>query len=87
MLIDTKDIGFNAIVSAIDGNSCLMKYPRDYFGKSHSVWGMTARNNEQNFAMNFLMNAEIDLVTLLGPAGTGKTLLMVPCKSPSYPRT
>jgi PhoH-like ATPase len=67
--------GFNAIVSAIDGNSCLMKYPRDYFGKSHSVWGMTARNNEQNFAMNFLMDAEIDLVTLLGPAGTGKTLL------------
>jgi PhoH-like ATPase len=39
--------------------------------------GMTevARNREQNFALNLLMNPEVDFVTLLGQAGTGKTLL------------
>jgi PhoH-like ATPase len=37
--------------------------------------GITARNREQNFALNLLMNPEIDFVTLLGQAGTGKTLL------------
>ena len=41
----------------------------------NAVWGITARNREQNFALNLLMNPEIDFVTLLGQAGTGKTLL------------
>ncbi|QIK37924.1 PhoH family protein [Caldichromatium japonicum] len=41
----------------------------------HSVWGINARNREQNFALNMLMNPELDFVTLLGGAGTGKTLL------------
>jgi PhoH-like ATPase len=39
------------------------------------VWGVNARNREQNFALNLLMDPEIDFVTILGPAGTGKTLL------------
>jgi PhoH-like ATPase len=39
------------------------------------VWGVIARNREQNFALNLLMDPEIDFVTILGPAGTGKTLL------------
>ena len=39
------------------------------------VWGIQARNREQNFAFNQLMDPNIDLVTLLGVAGTGKTLL------------
>ncbi len=47
----------------------------DYVGGSHSVWGVHARNREQNFALNLLMDPEIDFVTLLGTAGTGKTLL------------
>jgi PhoH-like ATPase len=47
----------------------------DYRGGSHSVWGITARNREQNFALNALMDPEVDFVTLLGTAGTGKTLL------------
>jgi PhoH-like ATPase len=40
----------------------------------NAVWGVTARNREQNFALNLLMNPDIDFVTLLGQAGTGKTL-------------
>ncbi|KGM53742.1 phosphate starvation protein PhoH [Lysobacter arseniciresistens ZS79] len=47
----------------------------DYRHSQHSVWGITARNREQNFALNALMDPEIDFVTLLGTAGTGKTLL------------
>ncbi len=47
----------------------------DFRSSQHSVWGITARNREQNFALNALMDPEIDFVTLLGTAGTGKTLL------------
>jgi PhoH-like ATPase len=47
----------------------------DYTSSAHSVWGIAARNREQNFALNMLMDPDIDFVTLLGTAGTGKTLL------------
>jgi PhoH-like ATPase len=47
----------------------------DYSHAKNAVWGITARNREQNFALNLLMNPEVDFVTLLGQAGTGKTLL------------
>lgn len=47
----------------------------DFRHAQHAVWGISARNREQNFAMNALMDPEIDFVTLLGTAGTGKTLL------------
>ena len=47
----------------------------DFRHSQHAVWGITARNREQNFALNALMDPEIDFVTLLGTAGTGKTLL------------
>jgi PhoH-like ATPase len=47
----------------------------DYVNGNHSVWGIHARNREQNFALNALMDPEVDFVTLLGTAGTGKTLL------------
>lgn len=47
----------------------------DFRHNQHAVWGINARNREQNFALNALMDPEIDFVTLLGTAGTGKTLL------------
>ncbi|MBU3988385.1 MAG: PhoH family protein, partial [Gammaproteobacteria bacterium] len=47
----------------------------DYSHTKNAVWGITARNREQNFAVNLLMDPDIDFVTLLGQAGTGKTLL------------
>src|SRR3546814_19660175 len=43
----------------------------------HSVWGINARNREQNFALNLLLDPDIDFVTLQGSAGTGKTLLTI----------
>ncbi|SFW32707.1 PhoH family protein [Luteibacter sp. UNCMF366Tsu5.1] len=47
----------------------------DHTHAAHSVWGIAARNREQNFALNLLMDPDVDFVTLLGTAGTGKTLL------------
>jgi len=41
----------------------------------HGVWGINARNKQQQFALELLLNDDIRLVTLVGKAGTGKTLL------------
>jgi len=62
-------------------NTALARY--DYEGKRvipimefpKGLWGLTARNKEQRFAFDMLMNDKIPLVTLVGKAGTGKTLL------------
>ena len=67
--------GIEAIVRAVDGETATLELARDFRSERHSVWGITARNREQNFALNLLMDPEIDFVTLLGPAGSGKTLL------------
>jgi len=48
---------------------------RDFTNTNNAVWGINALNREQNFALNLLMDPEVDFVTLLGLAGTGKTLL------------
>ena len=67
--------GIEAMVRSVDGESAKLELARDFRSERHSVWGITARNREQNFALNLLMDPEIDCVTLLGPAGSGKTLL------------
>ena len=64
-----------AMVKEIDGRMAVLETLRDYTHTKNSVWGITARNREQNFALNLLMNPAIDFVTLVGQAGTGKTLL------------
>jgi PhoH-like ATPase len=53
----------------------VLRVLRDYTHAKNAVWGVTARNREQNLGLNLLMDPEIDFVTVLGPAGTGKTLL------------
>jgi PhoH-like ATPase len=53
----------------------MLRLVDDYYDGRKSVWGIHARNREQNFALNLLMDPEIDFVTLMGTAGTGKTLL------------
>lgn len=62
-------------VARIDGDRVVLQIVDDYRSQQHAVWGITARNREQNFALNALMDPEVDFVTLLGTAGTGKTLL------------
>lgn len=64
-----------AQVRQIEGNQAVLRVVRDYTQARHAIWGITARNREQNFALNLLLDPDIDFVTLLGQAGTGKTLL------------
>ena len=66
---------FYGQVKQINGKTAVFQTLRDYGHTKNNVWGITARNREQNFALNLLMNPECDFVTLLGQAGTGKTLL------------
>jgi PhoH-like ATPase len=66
---------FYGQVKQISGKTAVLQTLRDYSHAKNSVWGITARNREQNFALNLLMNPEVDFITLLGQAGTGKTLL------------
>ncbi len=64
-----------ARVAEITGRTAVLKTLRDYTHAKNAVWGVTARNREQNFALNLLMDPECDFVTLAGTAGTGKTLM------------
>ncbi len=66
---------FYGTVTQINGKTAVIRTLRDYSHTKNSVWGITARNREQNFALNLLMDPECDFVSLLGQAGTGKTLL------------
>ena len=64
-----------ARVAEIQDKSAVLETLKDYSHGKNAVWGVTARNREQNFALNLLMNPDVDFVTLTGQAGTGKTLL------------
>ncbi len=64
-----------ARVTEITGKTAVLKTLRDYTHAKNAVWGVTARNREQNFALNLLMDHDCDFITLTGTAGTGKTLM------------
>ena len=64
-----------ARVTEIRAKTAVLKTLKDYNHLKHAVWGVTTRNREQNFAMNLLLDPDVDFVTLTGNAGTGKTLM------------
>jgi PhoH-like ATPase len=64
-----------ARVTELRGKQAVLKTLKDYTHLKNAVWGVTSRNREQNFALNLLMDPDIDFVTLAGTAGTGKTLM------------
>ena len=66
---------FEALVRTIDNDTAVIETTKDFQSSTHSVWGINARNQEQSYALNLLMDPEIDFVSLIGMAGTGKTLL------------
>ena len=72
---ESGDRPLYALVKEKAGRTAVLETLRDYTHVKNSVWGITARNREQNFALNLLMSPAIDFVSLLGQAGTGKTLL------------
>ncbi len=64
-----------ARVTEIRDKTAVLKTLKDFGSAKNAVWGVNTRNREQNFAMNLLMDPEVDFVTLAGTAGTGKTLM------------
>jgi PhoH-like ATPase len=62
-------------VARLTDDRVVLQIVDDFRHHQHAVWGISARNREQNFALNALMDPDVDFVTLLGTAGTGKTLL------------
>jgi PhoH-like ATPase len=62
-------------VRRLEDGIAILELLKDYRTSNHTVWGISARNREQNFALNLLLDPDLDFVTLLGAAGTGKTLL------------
>ncbi len=66
---------FQAQVKEIRGKTAVLRVLRDYLHAKNAIWGITARNREQGFALNLLLDPDCDFVTLIGQAGTGKTLL------------
>jgi PhoH-like ATPase len=72
-LPDDNDLELRVL--RVDDNQATLVLLDDHSHANHHVWGIGARNREQNFALNVLMDPEVDFVTLLGNAGTGKTLL------------
>jgi len=65
----------HAKVTEITGKTAVLRTLREYTHQKNAVWGVTARNREQNFGLNLLMDPECDFITLTGTAGTGKTLM------------
>lgn len=66
---------FDASVRAVSDTGATIELVQNYRTEHHSVWGINARNREQNYVLNMLLDDGIDFVTVLGAAGTGKTLL------------
>ena len=66
---------FEAIVRESSEEASVIELVDNYYSEHNSVWGIMARNREQNFALNLLLSDAVDFVSILGPAGTGKTLL------------
>ena len=70
-----QDGSFEAIVRENDGECATLEIITDHRSEKNAIWGLKALNTEQNFALNLLMDPQIDFVSLQGSAGSGKTLL------------
>ncbi|WP_252107057.1 MULTISPECIES: PhoH family protein [unclassified Halomonas] len=76
MLVSDSENGaeFEAIVRELSSERATLQLLTNY--RHHSgVWGVHAHDSRQNFTLNLLMDPEIDLVTIAGNAGTGKTYM------------
>jgi len=72
MLISEANEKKTALSKYINSNTKLQEVVQY---KKNSVWGVRSRNKEQLFALNLLMDPDIPIVSLVGKAGSGKTLL------------
>jgi len=87
VIVDAPDLHANEFLTLKDegGKSALTRWDKTA-GKAvpvkklrEGVWGIKPRNREQHFALDLLLDDNVKLVTLVGKAGTGKTLLAIAC--------
>jgi PhoH-like ATPase len=71
MLVSNSNEKKTALGRFIDINLPLKKIPKCKSG----IWGLKPRNKEQSFAVDLLMDPSVPVVSLIGKAGSGKTLL------------
>ncbi len=85
VVVDAPGLYANEFLTLRDenGKSALTRWDKT-IGKAvpikklrEGVWGIKPRNREQHFALDLLLNDDIKLVTLVGKAGTGKTLVAI----------
>jgi PhoH-like ATPase len=85
VVVDAPGLHANEFLTLKDesGKSALTRWDKT-LGKAvpvkklrEGVWGIKPRNKEQHFALDLVLNDDIKLVTLVGKAGTGKTLLAI----------
>jgi len=85
VVVDAPGLHANEFLTLKDesGKSALTRWDKN-IGKAvpikklrEGVWGIKPRNREQHFALDLLLNDDIKLVTLVGKAGTGKTLVAI----------
>ena len=85
VVVDAPGLYANEFLTLKDenGKSALTRWDKN-IGKAvpikklrEGVWGIKPRNREQHFALDLLLNDDIKLVTLVGKAGTGKTLVAI----------
>ena len=75
LLQDSANPKHSGLAKVVPGEKGLCKL----FHDSPRTFGISARNVQQAFAMELLLSDRVQLVTLVGQAGTGKTLLAVAC--------
>jgi len=74
LLLKSGDSNKSAICRFINYQSPLQK-----INKYKNIWGLKANNKEQQYAMDLLFDRGVEIISLTGPAGTGKTLLATAC--------
>ena len=72
MLVSSSNEKKTALARFINHNTPLKKVP-----EGREIWSVRPRNKEQNFAIDLLMDPKIPVVSLIGKAGSGKTLLAI----------
>jgi len=75
MLISNSNDKKSALVRFTNYETRVQKV--DSFKKG--IWGVRPKNKEQNFALDLLTDPDIPLVTIIGKAGSGKTLMALAC--------
>jgi len=73
MLVSNSNEKKTALARFVNYSTPLQRIPQ----KKDGIWGVQAKNKEQAFALDLLMNPEIDIITLVGKAGSGKTLCAI----------